>query len=51
MSNVKKVDPTTAENNLRNNPEGKQYELAKNTIDKWPDWKKEIFNKLMQITT
>jgi hypothetical protein len=51
MSQIRNVILTTTENILKSKPEGKQYDLANSTIDKWPEWKKEIFNRLLQITT
>lgn len=53
MTEMINMERTTTENNLKNGvkPEGEQYELAKNTIAMWPEWKREIFNRLMHITT
>ena len=29
----------------------KHYEFAQRTIDSWPDWKKEISEKVIQLAT
>jgi len=53
MVETKELEVTTTEDKLKSTgkPEGKQYDLANNTIASWPEWKKEIFNRLLQITT
>jgi hypothetical protein len=53
MNELRKLEIEEVQSVLLNGtkPEGEQYELAKSTIAKWPDWKKDIFNRLIQITT
>lgn len=30
---------------------GEHFDLAKKTIESWPNWKREVFNKVVQLTT